>query len=82
MEAQYNLGVCYFNGDGVEVDKTEAMKWFRRAADKGYKDAIYALRKIDNSSSSSGSGQKNFCSQCGGRVKPEDRFCSGCGTKL
>ena len=24
----------------------------------------------------------NFCHQCGRRVGPDDRFCSGCGTQL
>ena len=24
----------------------------------------------------------NFCSQCGRRIGPDDRFCSGCGTRL
>ena len=33
--AQYNLGICYCNGDGVAVDKAEAVKWFRKAAEKG-----------------------------------------------
>ena len=33
--AQYNLGICYYNGDGVAVDKAEAIKWFRKAAEKG-----------------------------------------------
>jgi TPR repeat protein len=33
--AQYNLGVCYHNGDGVEEDAKEAVKWFRKAAAQG-----------------------------------------------
>ena len=33
--AQYNLGICYYNGDGVAVDKAEAVKWLRKAAEKG-----------------------------------------------
>jgi hypothetical protein len=24
----------------------------------------------------------NFCPQCGRQVAPDDRFCSGCGTRL
>ena len=37
--AQYNLGICYYNGDGVVVDKAEAIKWFRKAAVQGYPQA-------------------------------------------
>ena len=41
--AQYNLGVCYINGDGVEQDGKEAVKWFRKAAEQGDADAQYNL---------------------------------------
>ncbi|MGD0650367.1 MAG: trypsin-like peptidase domain-containing protein [Verrucomicrobiia bacterium] len=33
--AQYNLGVCYDNGQGVPQDHAEAVKWFRKAAEQG-----------------------------------------------
>ncbi|MGD2105104.1 MAG: zinc-ribbon domain-containing protein [Anaerolineae bacterium] len=29
-----------------------------------------------------GGADVNYCSQCGRRVQDDDRFCSGCGTKL
>ena len=32
VEAQYKLGVSYYNGEGVTQDYVEAMKWFRLAA--------------------------------------------------
>jgi hypothetical protein len=35
QSAQYNLGVLYSIGLGVEQDDGEASKWFRRAADRG-----------------------------------------------
>lgn len=35
-EAQYQLGICYYNGKGVKQDYIEAIKWIRRAADKGH----------------------------------------------
>ena len=41
--AQYNLGVSYNNGDGVPLDKTEAVKWYRMAAEQGYAKAQYHL---------------------------------------
>jgi S1-C subfamily serine protease len=36
--AQYNLGVLYANGIGVQKDAAEAVRWYRRAAEQG--DAI------------------------------------------
>ena len=41
--AQYNLGVCYYKGDGVAEDKREAVKWYRKAAEQGLADAQYYL---------------------------------------
>ncbi|MBQ4479124.1 MAG: sel1 repeat family protein [Victivallales bacterium] len=43
-EAQYNLGVCYATGLGVEQDYAEAVKWFRKAAEQGNAGAQVALR--------------------------------------
>ena len=42
-EAQYNLGVCYYNGEGVAKDEVEAVKWFRKAAEQNYARAQYNL---------------------------------------
>ena len=41
--AQYNLGMCYFNGEGIVANKAEAVMWFRRAADQGYSVAQCSL---------------------------------------
>ena len=43
--AQYELGVCYHYGDGVEQDLTQAMDWFRKAAAQGYSYARKLLEK-------------------------------------
>ncbi len=43
-QAQLNLGVCYWNGNGVAKDYAEAVKWFRKAAEQGINEAIEALR--------------------------------------
>ena len=32
---QYNLGVAYENGAGVQQDYDEALRWYRLAADQG-----------------------------------------------
>ena len=41
--AQYNLGNCYFNGDGVEKDEEEAVKWYRKSAEQENASAQYRL---------------------------------------
>jgi uncharacterized protein len=33
--AQADLGLMYYEGDGVPPDSAEAMKWWRMAADQG-----------------------------------------------
>ncbi len=35
VDAQYNLGIALMEGDGVPVDKPEAFKWFKKAAEAG-----------------------------------------------
>ena len=34
-DAQFNLGVMYYQGLGVEQDLKEAVKWYQKAADQG-----------------------------------------------
>ena len=43
IDAEFDLGVCYEQGTGVEQDMVEAMRRFRRAADAGHADAQYKL---------------------------------------
>lgn len=45
-DAQYNVGVMYENGDGVEKSDEEAVKWFRKAAEQDYEPAKDALQDI------------------------------------
>jgi TPR repeat protein len=44
--AQYDLGVCYYNGKGVPQSRDEAVKWWRVAAQQGNENAKKALRDI------------------------------------
>ena len=39
-EAQYNLGRCYYNGEGVIQDYAKAVEWYRKAAEQGYVEAV------------------------------------------
>ena len=42
--AQFNLGVAYDGGGGIQEDDVEAARWFRLAlADQGYADAQNSL---------------------------------------
>lgn len=42
--AQYNLGVLHETGRyGVALDKAEAVRWYRLAAQQGYENAQYNL---------------------------------------
>ncbi len=34
-EAQYRLGNCYYNGEGVNQDYYEAFRWFKASAEQG-----------------------------------------------
>ncbi|GHT88005.1 hypothetical protein AGMMS49960_18720 [Betaproteobacteria bacterium] len=42
-EAQYVLGMCYAVGRGVAQSDTEAIKWYRKAAERGQADAQLTL---------------------------------------
>ena len=43
FEAQYNLGVCYEQGDGIAQDFEQALYWYAKAAEQGYAKAQYNL---------------------------------------
>ena len=45
-KAQYNLGVCYENGQGVLQNYTEAVKWIKKAAKQGDAKAIEVLKQL------------------------------------
>ncbi|EGB06372.1 hypothetical protein AURANDRAFT_29293 [Aureococcus anophagefferens] len=44
---EHNLGCCYMDGEGTEVDLGKARYWFERAAAKGHEKAIQALARLD-----------------------------------
>ena len=43
MDAQYNLGIMYYNGEGAPKDFQQAMNWFHLAAQQGDADAQFNL---------------------------------------
>lgn len=46
VQALHKLGVMYENGKGVAQDDARALKWYRKAADKGYAPAQFSLGLI------------------------------------
>ena len=38
-KAQFNLGIMYFKGNGVQKDYAKALEWYRRAAKQGHAEA-------------------------------------------
>lgn len=45
-KACYNLGLMYQNGDGVAQNMDEAVKWYTKSADLGYREAQYMLASL------------------------------------
>jgi TPR repeat protein len=45
-KAQYNLGLCYLDGDGVLKNRRLATRWFKEAAATGHKKAARELHKL------------------------------------
>ena len=37
--AQYQVGLCYYNGDGIAKDEANAAKWFLKSMKSGYLEA-------------------------------------------
>jgi uncharacterized protein len=45
-EAQFDLGVLYAQGRGVQRDVAKAVSWYRKAADQGNAEAQFALGQL------------------------------------
>lgn len=46
LDEQYELAMCYFEGNGLEKDYAKAVEWFRKAAEQGNKDAKEHLEEM------------------------------------
>jgi TPR repeat protein len=49
--AQYNLGLLYRDGQGVEQDFAKAVRWLRAAAEQDYAPAQAALKDLQTQTS-------------------------------
>ncbi|MGJ8672147.1 tetratricopeptide repeat protein [Rubritalea sp.] len=45
-EAQFEVGLCYQRGKGVEKDGDVAIEWYKKSAEQGYKEAYLQLGRI------------------------------------
>jgi len=45
-KAQFNVGLIYANGKGVNKDSYQAMEWYKKAAEQGNSAAQYNLAKL------------------------------------
>lgn len=51
-EIQYQIGLCYQNGQGVEQNGVQALQWLRRAAEQNHKEAQTLLERTEGGSKS------------------------------
>ena len=45
MNAQYNVGLCYYEGKGTVKDIDQALYWWRLAAAQGHENAQYNIKE-------------------------------------
>ena len=43
QEAQFEVGLCYANGIGVDTDLKKSLEWLNKSAKNGYPDGLYAV---------------------------------------
>ena len=46
-KAQFNLGVSYYQEEGVRQDKGQAKEWFGKACDNGYQKGCEVYGKLN-----------------------------------
>ena len=46
MTSRYNLGMAYYNGEGVPKDNGRAIRWLRLAAEQNFAEAQYSLATL------------------------------------
>lgn len=68
-------------GSLKRVDELEGKRGFSRNIDDEIEKEVLAIRR-DGRKGAPKRGEVLFCTQCGKRRPPGDRFCSSCGTKL
>jgi TPR repeat protein len=44
--AQYDLGICYYYGQGVAKNREKAIKLWKQSAEQEFEDAVEALKDL------------------------------------
>ena len=47
VQAQFNLAICYYNGQGVSKDLKQAIYWYQKAAGQGFVEAKERLKLLE-----------------------------------
>ncbi len=58
-DAQYYVGLFYYEGKGIEKDLTKAAKWYQKAAEQGHATAQLNLGKIMHDKGGHGCSESN-----------------------
>ena len=74
-------------GADLKKKKTEKSVWFKYAEEKGLDPhksawADYAEKEIPPNNTKQTLPQIQFCTQCGGEISLESRFCERCGSRI
>ena len=48
VEAQYNLGIFFEKGYGLQKDLNKAKEWYRLAANQGLESAVEKLKTLED----------------------------------
>ena len=59
-ESYYNIGICYYQGNGMEVDKKKARHYYELAAMRGHAGARYNLGCIEGYAGNYDKAAKHF----------------------
>ena len=73
-EAQYHLGLCYENGNGIRKNKTTAKTWYQKAADQGFKEAKTKLKEIEGASKNTQNNIDNLWAWHGPRLEDKGNY--------
>jgi len=80
VDGMANLGYCYMEGLGTDVNLLSAENWLRKAAEAGNEDAANILESNFNFDSNIQS--QLTCPECGSFVEQDTVSCPNCGYPL
>ena len=75
-EAQYQIGLCYLNGDGTDKDTQKAETYFRRASELGHAAAAEMLGKDSIADQSPNTENGGRAGSCDGLLRTGENYAS------